>query len=610
MILMMMPRLIKKLFLLVLIFFSLITALFCEDWTIAAQKFTYSNSLDENSVNDAILELLPSQILEKLGQSIVREVHPDEKLERIRYDLRKSRLSYFLQLSTAYKKRDSIVLYDYSERTRAKKIKEQEKSINEIKKKISDNLEELKLAEENVQKDMELTQKLKSDNTDKNELEKITSLFKNLFTKDNQLITAESVKFYQNDYTKLYTPSLQNNELGYDSYDFEKAVVSANIRSLITGTVKIYGDYIAVTADTYLYPGAKNAGSITEVGTIGDIDFITSSLARSLLPLITNSMPLVLNFSIEPEEIAPNVQLYIDDVLQQSIPEDLIIDSGVHTIQLTAKNFQPVTITRYWEANIRYNVEVQMQELNNAKLKIGLLRPVIGQIYVNGEATVEDENGISHIKINGKNVLGEFLADGGGNQLFYVPQELIKDENMLSIKPYTYDKSKYIDISRKIMYGSYSLLITSLVPTFYYYGEYYNKAMLYNNGFITRETALKAQSASYISSGISIGCGVLFGASLVHYLVAANSILPQKAKKITSKKMYKLEETAQQIEELKIKKAEEEALMEQKRLEEERQKALQEEATESAEVEEETLQETEASSLDVAESENQSEKTE
>ena len=74
-------------------------------WIIAAQKFVPDKSLAQDAVNSKTAELIPADILEKIGSSAMRNVYPDERFERVKYKLRTERQSLFLQLSAEYKKR-------------------------------------------------------------------------------------------------------------------------------------------------------------------------------------------------------------------------------------------------------------------------------------------------------------------------------------------------------------------------------------------------------------------------------------------------------------------------------------------------------------------------
>ena len=71
----------------------------------------------------------------------------------------------------------------------------------------------------------------------------------------------------------------------------------------------------------------------------------------------------------------------------------------------------------------------------------------------------------------------------------------------------------------------------SLIPAFYTNGQFKNKYQLYNKGQLEFNDANKYQTAMNVTRIISIGCGLFWGYELVRYLLAANSVLPQKAKK-------------------------------------------------------------------------------
>ena len=72
--------------------------------------------------------------------------------------------------------------------------------------------------------------------------------------------------------------------------------------------------------------------------------------------------------------------------------------------------------------------------------------------------------------------------------------------------------------------------MVSLIPTFITYGNYYNEARLFNNGFGNYFVAKDWEAGYFVSVGISIGCGVLFAYELVRYLIAANQVIPKKAR--------------------------------------------------------------------------------
>ncbi len=103
--------------------------LFSEDekWVIAAQKFIYARGQTKNAVTSNIEETIPINILEKISRSLERNIMPNERFERENYKLRTERQSLYLQLSSEYKKRDSLVLNNYSDMRMKSELKAEEK---------------------------------------------------------------------------------------------------------------------------------------------------------------------------------------------------------------------------------------------------------------------------------------------------------------------------------------------------------------------------------------------------------------------------------------------------------------------------------------------------
>ena len=113
------------------------------DWIVAAEQFV-STQKKTDSISNALTVDIPTRILEKLDNSLFRNIPSDESFERENYTLKNERLSLFLQLSNAVKKRDALVLENYTDRELKSKIADEEKKIQEIKDKIDENLEQQK----------------------------------------------------------------------------------------------------------------------------------------------------------------------------------------------------------------------------------------------------------------------------------------------------------------------------------------------------------------------------------------------------------------------------------------------------------------------------------
>ncbi|MBP5519991.1 MAG: hypothetical protein J6X84_05380 [Treponema sp.] len=509
--------------------------LFCESgkWTIGAQKFTYTRGQKTGNVEDKIAQTLPSAILENLNRAMQRNVMPDEKLERTRYKLRLERQSLYLQLSSEYKKRDSLILNHYSDSKLKSAIQAEEKKIQEIQTKIDENLQKLKTETQIAEEKMKLLESGEDNPLEKGELserEKFKSLFKNIFIKDESLISLEQVAFYKNDITNLFTASKEAQQEGAGSAVYEREAYAAGLNALVCGSITSYADYISVTAELYLYPGSKLCGQVTEIGSISELELLSSSLANQLLPCLTNAMPVELLLEISPKEAAQNCKIYIDDILQNSNARTIVLDSGVHNIQFISENYRTAGTSYYFEGNKKYGVSVNFEELHSGVIQVDLRNPLLGDIYMNGEKAINVEQGKSQISINGNAILGEFIAENGETSFFYIPKNKVCDQNVVTIKAKPMDRMSYIDSRRKWMYGAWSAFMISLIPAFYTYGNYVNNANLYNKGQIDYNTANSWQMASNVTRVIAIGCGLFWGYELVRYLIAANSVLPQNAK--------------------------------------------------------------------------------
>ena len=520
------------------IFFSVfLPAIFGDEnavWTIASQKFVFAKGQSDSSINRALAETIPISILEKLNKNLERNVMPDEIYSRKSKELLKSRQSLFLQLSSAYQKRDTLFLENISQKALEKKIKEEEKNIREIQKKIDDNLKEQAELSLKTEAQLEQINNNVSENNN-SELELYKQLFKNIFKNEKSVIQKEQIVFYKNDYSVFYDPSEKTKNLSPLSKEFADEIFSKNINTLMTGTITKYGEYLSVKVEVILYPNAKVIGSFVEIGSIDDLEFITSSLANQIVPSLTNSMPVKVIVRIDPPELQNITRIYIDDVLFNS-SESFILESGVHNVQFVADNYQTVGTDYYFEGNTQYSIDVKLTEKKDGQITLALVKPVFGDIFANGQPVEKETNRKSKISINGNEILGEFLSEDGENAFFYIPQKQLLEDNFVSINPKPYDREKYIDTRRKWMYGSYSLLIVSLIPTFISAGELNNAVKLYNDGIWDYNKAKPYENTANICSAISIGCGVLFVFELIRYFYAANSVLPQKAKIVPESK--------------------------------------------------------------------------
>ena len=527
----------KKLRAVVLVFTFLwgsFSPLFGEDgkWVIAAQKFIYARGQTKNAVTSNIEETIPINILEKVSRSLERNIMPNERFERENYKLRTERQSLYLQLSSEYKKRDSLVLNNYSDMRMKSELKAEEKKIKQIQEKLEKNIAEQKEKNEKAEAQMHLAagEVDDDDNVELNEAELVKNLIKNIFEQSEDLITEENIALYKDSVESLFKTTVKVKETDYTEPLFEKEVVSSGINGLITGQITSYGDFISVAVDLYNYPGAKKIGSVMEVGEIKELDLITSEISRQILPMIVNTLPVKFVFSIEPEEAKEKLSIYVDDVLQKMENDTVSLDSGSHRIQFVSEGYKSAGVTYFFEGNKKYNIEVKFERPVIGHIQLQLKNELPGNIYANAEPALKFDDRNSQISINGNTILGEFITEDNETAFFYIPKKQTFDGSAVTLNPKPRDRTEYVNTRRKWMYGAYTVFMISLIPTFYTFGNFQINKDLYSKHQIDFETAKRWQTASNISSTISICCGVFWGIELIRYLVAANSVLPQNVK--------------------------------------------------------------------------------
>lgn len=541
--------LLKKLFSALFIIFLVNNFFFAADktasfWVLAAEKFTYTNK-SQDSVYDAISTLLPTRILGSTGSNLFRTVYLDESYERNIYSLKNERSSLFLQLSGEIKKRDAIVLSNYDKHKLKTELKKEDEKIEEIKKKLDENIAAQK------EKDQQLAKFLESGNEineqqPQSELEKYANFFKNFIYENKDESVIEQISFYKNDVSSLYVPGKEAAAEGYTGSAFEKEILNAKINGLISGEITVYDEYIYTAVSLYVYPGAKYITTVSEVGTIDELDFIAESLGQQLIPSLTNSMPISLKVTINPPQAAKSAQMYIDGNLIQNIENEVNLDSGVHFIQFSASNYKSAGTSYFFTGNKKYMVEVNLKEVvqgemyitdtrletkNNFISKIGsIFEPPVentkGSFYMNGVLT-EEADGKSKIQINGDLILGQFVSENGETSFYYITPDQSLPNQLLYVKPEAFNRNDYIEKHRRKMYTAYSGLVVSLIPFFVTKGQYQNHLAAKEE-----KEAFIWNIVNKVSAGISIGCGFWFVYEMVRYFMAADSVIPQKAEAV------------------------------------------------------------------------------
>lgn len=521
----------KRIFL-ILLLFSFSTVIFSEEsWIIAAQQFENVRG-NNDSVSNGITAMFPKRILEKLSSSLYRNVTSDEEHYDEILKLKTQRTSLFLQLSSEIKKRDSLVTYSYSEKELNRKITEENKKIEEIKKSIDENLEQQKKLEEEIENGSS-----EEDSENSNFFSDLIDSVKNGKSSSDSKSQLKKVSLYKNDFSVLFEPSRLAESSGYESSVYEKEAVAEKINGVITGKISMYGEYFSLTVELYLYPGCKKAASVTEVGSLDYADITAASVAGQLTPFISNSLPVKINLSIHPEEAAEG-SFFVDSELislSGSEEKNITLESGVHLLQFSCPGYKSISFSYGFEGNRTYDIDVKMEASEEKTITIQLPQTVTGDIFLRGNKTSLNSVSQSDITINDSKLLGIVVSENNDKGFFVIPEGLSSTSEALQLNLKSIDHSAYIEKHRRSMYTSYSILLTSLIPTFFTMGQSNIYSTAYSGGYLGSDSYAALQGwnlASKICTGVSIGCGVWFVYELVRYLYAANSVLPVEAKKL------------------------------------------------------------------------------
>ena len=520
-------------------FVLLIPVLFlhADDWVLAGEVFASKQADSTSESLKKAAEVIPQLILEQISLNKTRVLPDSEILDRKLNTLQTERLSLFLELGKAIKTRDSLVISEKRPKSLEKKLIEANKKIAEIQEKIEENL---KTADEEIEK---LSMSGRPEPEKKAEGGRSPAdFFKRVFPmrffrrdEESRKIVSENVAVYKNDVTALFKASDDASAQGKKSYAFSKEVTAAKINGLLTGTIVSYGDYIGVTAEILVYPGASSVGVVSEVGSVTNLVPLAKRILQGLSPKIANNMPVLLRFDIDSadsEKSVTNPIVTIDGVVSKNA-EDALLDSGIHTISVEAPGFETASVNYSFSGDSEFSVVARLVPVVSGSFDIRLKKFKDGLFYANAIETspLSLENQYSSISVNGKNVLMVFENSETKERAFaFVPFDLAQDGNTLSVNAKTFDRAKNIDRRRREMYIAYSALICSLPFTFYSLGEFDSLNTAYSMNRADYDDVLKWQRISNISQAATFVCAGWFVVELVRYLFAANRVLPAKAK--------------------------------------------------------------------------------
>lgn len=545
-----MDRSIKKLVFAFFISFLAFQA-FADNWTLGVMEFSFRQNASRSVSSAQAAQVLPQLIIEQFSGDESRTIPAGESLDRCLKELQTARLSLFLQLSKEYKARDSLVLTETNPKKLQKSLKAQMEKISGIEAQIDENLAEVRRAKDDaaprIERENAVSEGRKVEDDKKGGRLFPFQLPFPFFRRDEEeRIVTESVVLYKGDATALFKPSEKALEAGFSSWDFEQEVSGAGINGLITGEITVYGDYCSVTASLRVYPGAQVLGAVTEVGLLSDLMPLANGIARNLDSKIANALPVMLEFDVEPKEIAAAARVTIDGVVFPLRKSDgtfenrIIKDAGIHRITVEAPDYEQIPFTYAFVDDSRFVIHANLipERHGVAQIRLKKYRDGVFHTYGLSQSPVTAEEPQARIEVNSKTVLGVFTvpkenpedSDSSNIAFFRIPEKSAFDGVNLVVNAKPFDREANIDKRRRWMYTAYTALICTLPFTFYYMGEFTAENTAYSQGRGDYDRLVDLQQRSNICTGITAVCGVWAAVELVRYLWAADRVLPAKAK--------------------------------------------------------------------------------
>ncbi len=488
------------------VFSTLVFAQNSSTWTIAASalKNISSRELTSDVMEsvEAAAKQIPQLILDNVNEGILRAVYAPEQYDRDSYDLWKKRQSLFNEMDSLVKARDEILFQKLEKKERQTKLIEAEQKIKKQKEKI----------EENILEEKKLTEIIKNRTDDK----KKESFFKR-FLSDEDNIQTEKIAVWKNDINQLFN---------YTSDTTEAQIIDAKINGLMTGEIKLIDSYISVNMELRQYPGGKLYATASDVAHISALEDIAYSLSRQLLPSLTNTIPVVLDILLEPEEMAENSVIYIADEVYHGAKNIITIQPGIDYIRIETPDCRSVNITYDFSTSPIFYITVKLEEEEFIPFKLTSLSEGISAFNFNA---IPGKGSSSVIKINGSKYIGEIQTDEGWSDFFILDTKNVTQPEQLSVALPKEDISRNIEKARKRLYRSYGYVIFAMPVYFIATGGYENRSNAVQGNLLQEAEAnlslwqiLKYSGAGVL--GLALGNMVF---QLGRYLLAANQVIPK-----------------------------------------------------------------------------------
>lgn len=554
----------RKIIVILFCILNLIQTVSADDWVLGAAQFTYAKQTSLTSTQEGLTKVIPSLILEQISVGSKHLPGAEELYYRQNQSLKAKRTSLFLQLSKEIKSRDSLLLTEKNPAKLKKLIKAEDEKIALIQKEIEENLVE----EEKLLNERKAEEEAAKNQTDITFNEKKGSLHK--------IVTSENVVLYKSSYDALLEIDSLSGEV--TPSEIEKACKSAKINGLLTGRITSYGDYIMVNVEIRTYPGGSLLGAATDIGTIKNLQTITSNLVQELMPKIANALPVELYFDIFPAEKKSSVILSLDGVIYNPCPKKIIVESGLHSLEFDCPSSNKIAFTYDFSDNPAFYISLPFTEKIDGQLNLYLKNQLEGSFYSNGKNEGNtNENYFTSISINGNPVIGQFISnekqkvlkekkvtleDGSEvtelveeegepySTFFYIPKSALVEDSNLLVNVKLNDLNEMINKRRIWMYRGYTAFVISVPVMMIANGMAQSTVNAYNSGLEDSSTAIFWNTAKYITIGTTVASAGFFIYELVRYLNAASGVLPVNAYPVSDEKIPHFEKSVPSEEEI------------------------------------------------------------
>lgn len=498
------------------------TLLFAEDWILTAVPFSAKASQSElESAQKAAVDL-PSLILgclEGRGGHLLEE---SEIERRVRYDLKEERKELFTDLTNEIRARDVIMFNTDSKRQQKKLSKESDKKIEEIRKKISLNLQKAS-----------------------NPLGEDPSVKKNIFAINQKVVYVSderpgdklTIKIWQNDSSRLFDDRREDENF----YDFEKRVLDEHVSGIISGSVVERSGFLSITVELTVFPGGIISATLNDVGSLEDLPSLAAIMAKELYPYVLNSKPVQLHFEIMPEDAAKKARIYIDGALPQNAAE-IEVENGKHQIYIYSDGYEAKHFNYAFTETDEFIIQVKMspKKIVNVAFEAQTANQ---SLYALGLPVENPE----HVSLEKGTTLGEVSAGNGVNRFYIVKNKTDRTDSKndplvhgtITFQSAMDDYAASIEKQRTNLYNSYAMLLFSVPMLFFSKGM---SIATRNSVLYSRDDSSAAdQWEMYYkySKGATITLGANFLFQLGRYLYTANKILPQSVD-VTEKKGGKI----------------------------------------------------------------------